>query len=187
MIVKEAFYILDQIFSSFSSLSCSHFIHFAVIGIIFSVLQQKITIALTQDFDTILIFELFLRSLILPFLPWYPSQSDFFCGSGCMSKTLTAPQCGPLPKLVVALLNLVDHIFSCKNVLIPWTTDLKNSSFALLLQVSGKRASSVEEEGSIRYFLCSTSCSWGRRTYWCIRVPKNYRSSWFTMSPFGLI
>lgn len=129
---------------------------------------QKITIAITKYFDTIAIFELILRPaldlFILPFLLWYPSQSDFFSGSGCMWKVLTAPQCGALPKLVVALTNLVDHMFSHKNVLIPWTTDLKNSSFALLLQLSGKGASSVEEKGSIRYFLCSLSPSWGRRT-----------------------
>lgn len=106
----------------------------------------------TQDFGTVVIFELVLRPamvLLILFLPWYPSQSDFCSSSGCVSKTRTAPQCGALPKLVVALINLVDYIFSHKNVLIPWTTDLKNSSFALLLQMSGKGASSLEKEGSI--------------------------------------
>lgn len=71
-----------------------------------------------------------------------------------MSKTLTAPQCAALPKLAVALLNLVDHIFSHKNVLIPRTTDLKTAVLLCYCRCLGREHPQWRRRGA-----SGTSCA----------------------------
>lgn len=119
--MKKLIIFLTHYLFSFSPLFCSHLVLFAGIGSIFSLAcywyQKKAYCnnPVLWHYWDIWILRPFMGLLSLPFLLCYPSQSDLFSGSGCMWKTLTALQCGAQPKLVDRI-NLVDHVFSHKNI-----------------------------------------------------------------------